>query len=140
VAAGRDDSGALDGELHAVVELAALVGDLEAVDTRGNILQSDSGGRTSGSSGKHLDVLQVGASTGLQSNGAASVTARVLEGERLALNHLERGVEELGLGESNGSKGRDGSDRILHLEFVEGRERTDLNERRKELFNWWAES
>lgn len=65
---------------------------------------------------KHLDVLQVGASTGLQKNCAARVAARVLEGEGLALLKLEKRVGELGLGESNGSKGRDGGGGILHVE------------------------
>lgn len=84
---------------------------------------------------KNLDVLQVGASTSLENNLAARRAARVLEGEGLALLDLEGRVEELGLGESDGNKGRDGSDRVLHFELFEGRRKQILNERREEAFD-----
>lgn len=71
--------------------------------------------------GKGLDVLQVVASTSLQLNGAARRAAGEGEGEGLANLNLERNVGERGLGQSSGSKGRDSSDRVLHLESVEGR-------------------
>lgn len=71
-----------------------------------------------GLTGQNLDVLEVGALAGLQSDGAAVRAARVLEGEGLALLDLELGVEELGLGESNGNEGRDSSDGVLHLDLV----------------------
>lgn len=46
--AGRGDTGALEGELLAEVALALLVGDLEVVGARGEVLQGDGGGAAGG--------------------------------------------------------------------------------------------
>lgn len=86
--------------------------------------------------GEGLDVLQSLASTSLQLDGAARAAASKGEGEGLANLNLEGKVGEGGLGKSNGGKGRDGSDRVLHLESVKGRliKEQSLNERRRESF------
>lgn len=57
--------------------------------------------------GQDLDILGVGLGSVLENDGAATLAAVKLEGEWLARDNLEVGVEELGLnGDGDGGQGR----------------------------------
>lgn len=102
-------------ELLAVVVGASAVDDLEGVGAGGNIADSDGGGATSGRGGQSLDGVEVAAGTALEENGAASLATGVLEGEWLASDDIELGVEESWLSGNSGGESENGS-RVLHLD------------------------
>lgn len=102
-------------ELLAVVVGASAVDDLEGVGAGGNVADGDGGGGTSGRGGQGLDGVEVAAGTALEENGAASLAAGVLEGEWLASDDIELGVEESWLGGNSGGESENGS-RVLHFD------------------------
>jgi hypothetical protein len=102
-------------ELLAIVVGASAVDDLEGVGAGGNVANGDGGGGTSGRGGQGLDGVEVAAGTALEENGAASLAAGVLEGEWLASDDIELGVEESWLGGNSGGESENGS-RVLHFD------------------------
>lgn len=66
--------------------------------------------------GQGLVVREIVRRAVLEDNGAAIITARVLDGVRLALSEIELGVEESRLSQGHGGEGSNGSESVLHFE------------------------
>jgi hypothetical protein len=116
---------ALNGELlgEVVVGLrvvVAVVDNAESVVGRGKVLGDGDGDGVARSVGSQSsNRLQGVGRAGLQGDGAAAVTARVLDGELIAsLDVLEVAgvVKELGRGHDEGGRGQDSKGGGLHLD------------------------